>query len=585
MKAGYHWIMNRLGFPTRGRGAGASSSIRLTSLALAALCLAACGVVGNVGNTIKDVFKGKRKTLETIRLAYVDYEAAVRGALAGKMIGAAYGAAIELQPNVSPSDVSLPAWDAESLAGSLNAEVMLPAITFLEALQAKGFAINGPEAGDIFAHAVYPLSGADDAARRNIRAGVMPPQSGEPRMNPQAGDYDFMCAVDYIALIAPGMPQTAIRLLQPFSEIMSYGDGTYGAYFIAGLYASAPFQTDPAAAVNEAYRSLPSGSGPAEAVGAVLRHYESSPDDWTGAWRALSDRFGSNPKSASLLSGSVALSLLYGKSDFETTLYLSARCGRGDAAFCAMACGALGAIGGYDHIPESFRSAVPLIQNKPFEYTNHTFASIMEACETQAERLVQRRGGSTDQLGQRYYYIVPIEPPFAQQRRESYSGGAAAGDLDSLRAQGIQKRVQDELTQWDAGWTIENCGDGVYAGRWEDYEGRSNVFVTQPLNDDTPCRLQKRVSVPAGRPVLSVVAGASNRDDQTGWIFRILIDNQIVFEQAVIGESRQAKWQDFNLDLSSYAGRDVTIGLENAASVWDLDAAYWSKAVIQNATQ
>ncbi len=561
-----------------------ASSIRLGLLAVLTLALASCGVTENVTDSLKGIFEGKRKVLETKRLSILDYENSVRGGLAGKMVGAAYGAAVVPQPSVNPADVVLPSWKAEWAGRSLESETILPSITLLEAMQAKGLSITPAEAGVFFARTPHSYTGGNQAVQQNIRAGILPPNSGRPKYNPFADSPHFQTNIGLLAMLAPGMPQTAIRLIGPYGEAFAYADGVYGANFIAAMYAAAIMSDDINAVVETGRKSLPPDSRYAQMINAVADYHRTNPDDWAGCARMVMERGGANNESAAQIGGYVALSLLYGKGDFEITLYLSARCGRGDPRPSASAGGVLGAMLGYGRIPESFSSGVAAIANAVFRYKTQSLNSLVSASVDRARVVIERRGGAHQTLGQREYYSVPVEGAFTPGDRVSFDRSAFEAEwatLDPRRADQFFDRVQNDLNQWQPGWTLVNCGGQIFAGRWDEYEDRDNVFVTAPVSRETPARMTKTVEVPAGSPKLTIIAGASNLDANTGWILRVLVNENKEFEIAVIGENFNTEYQQHEIDLSRYAGQTVTLALENGTSVWDLSDAYWARVEIR----
>ncbi|MBZ0257636.1 ADP-ribosylglycohydrolase family protein, partial [bacterium] len=457
-------------------------------------------------------------------------------------------------------------------------ETILPSITLFEAMQAKGLGISPSEAAVIFARTPHSYTGGNQAVQQNIRAGIMPPDSGRPRYNPFADSPHFQGDVDILAMTAPGMTQTAIHLIEPYGEAFAYADGVYGANFIAAMYSTAFINKDIQAVVESGRASLPPDSRYGQMIKAVMDYHRTHPDDWGGCAKMVIDRSG-NDQSAAQIGGYVALSLLYGKGDFEVTLYLASRCGRGDPRPSASACGVLGSMLGFIRLPEAFTSGVTRYDNAVFQFKGHSLNSLVSASVDQAQLVVERRGGSKIQLGQREYFSIPVEKAYTPDRRVSFDRSSFEADwqtLDQRRADQFFARVQKELSAWKPNWTLVNCGGQVYAGRWDVYEGRDNVFVTTPVSHDVPARLTTSLEVPAGSPQLKIIAGASNLANNTGWLLRVIVNEQKVFEQAVVAEKHQANWQDFNVDLSKYAGQTVNLALENAVSVWDLSEAYWA---------
>ena len=51
-------------------------------------------------------------------------------------------------------------------------------------------------------------------------------------------------------------------------------------------------------------------------------------------------------------------------------------------------------------------------------------------------------------------------------------------------------------------------------------------------------------------------------------------------KETLIKDIGETRWQKFRVDLSEYAGKTVHIELENRATGWAHEAAYWSRIEI-----
>ena len=105
-------------------------------------------------------------------------------------------------------------------------------LAFLAVLDKKGVDAPVSEMALKYANAGFRLWHANQAGRWNILNGIMPPQSGYWKNNPHADDIDFQIESDFIGLINPGMPATALEYALKVGHIMNYGDGVYGGVFV-----------------------------------------------------------------------------------------------------------------------------------------------------------------------------------------------------------------------------------------------------------------------------------------------------------------------------------------------------------------
>ena len=55
---------------------------------------------------------------------------------------------------------------------------------------------------------------------------------------------------------------------------------------------------------------------------------------------------------------------------------------------------------------------------------------------------------------------------------------------------------------------------------------------------------------------------------------------QVNGKQAFSKDIEETKWQRFEVDLTKYAGKSVSIELWNQATGWSHEAAYWSQLIL-----
>ncbi len=138
------------------------------------------------------------------------------------------------------------------------------------------------------------------------------------------------------------------------------------------------------------------------------------------------------------------------------------------------------------------------------------------------------------------------------------AAGSSAVDLESVAL-------------WNPEWKV-NCPpfEGAPA-KLTEYHGRRNVLMTHPIDERTPCALERTMTVPAGGGVLRFAAAAH---DQGDWELRVLVDGRAVHRQTI--DRSGSRWKEVSVDLTPYAGRSVAIRLENAANGWSFEFGYWA---------
>ncbi len=103
-------------------------------------------------------------------------------------------------------------------------------ITFVFVFQEHGLNASALLHADAFARAGYLLWHANQCAGYNILHGILQPESGHYYNNLHADDIDFQIEADFAGLISPGMINASSEICDQVGDIMTYGDGWYGAY-------------------------------------------------------------------------------------------------------------------------------------------------------------------------------------------------------------------------------------------------------------------------------------------------------------------------------------------------------------------
>jgi hypothetical protein len=129
-----------------------------------------------------------------------------------------------------------------------------------------------------------------------------------------------------------------------------------------------------------------------------------------------------------------------------------------------------------------------------------------------------------------------------------------------------------DVKKFAPGWMIKNWGGpGMKPGLRKEWGGRKNVLLTHPLARDTPCVLFHRINVPLGKK--TALTFSVNNHPKGNWTLVVRIAGDEVLQKSIEASS----WQEFQFDLTKYAGKTINIELENRASDWSFEAAYWSQ--------
>lgn len=317
----------------------------------------------------------------------------IKGGWAGQTIGCAYGGPTEFKYfGMIPPEVGL-AWTGTEVgwyfteAPGMYDDLYMD-LTFLEVLHREGLDAPAASLAEAFARKEYPLWHANQAARRNILDGLLPPETGAWRNNPHADDIDFQIESDFIGLVSPGLPRSAAALCDRVGHIMNAGDGWYGGVYTATMVSLAFMEDDPAKVVRKAATAIPKGSRFRAAMDDVLDEWHHHPSDWTAAWERVTRSYGDDTGCPSgvlkpydidavLNSAYVTIGLLYGGGDFGKSLEIATRCGQDSDCNPSTVGSILGVMLGWDALPDVWKQPVEPWWNQPFAYVG---TSLEAAC-------------------------------------------------------------------------------------------------------------------------------------------------------------------------------------------------------------
>jgi ADP-ribosylglycohydrolase len=273
---------------------------------------------------------------------------------------------------------------------------------------------------------------ANDAGLGNIRKGIMPPDSGDPRYNLHADDIDFQIEADIFGMVAPGMPQVSNRYGDRMGHIMNYGDGVYGGMFIAAMYTQAFFAKDIREVVDNGLKAIPAQSLYAQTIHDVIQWHDQYPNDWLKTWHLVQAKWGEVDHcpegykkpfniDAKLNGAYMVMGLLYGNGDWYKTMNYATRAGQDADCNPANAAGILGALMGANAIPKEYSEPVHNV------YWNKTLAGLPDSYEVDvlAEDTAQvglkvllANGGDVVSREGKLVLRIPLQEPVAPMKLE-----------------------------------------------------------------------------------------------------------------------------------------------------------------------
>lgn len=361
----------------------------------------------------------------------------IKGGWAGQTIGVVYGAPTEFKfQGTTVQDYQPIPWNDGYVKYWWDKKPGLfddiyNDLTFVETFEKYGLNVPSDTIAKAFAFAGYHLAHANQAARYNIRQGMMPPESGNWINNPHADDLDFQIEADFIGLMAPGMVNAATEIADRVGHVMNSGDGWYGGVFASALYSLAFVSDDVEYVVNQANKCIPAGTQFHDCIADVIKWHKQYPDDWQQCWYEIHKKWNKDvgcPKGvflsfnidAKINSAYVALGLLYGNGDFTRSVDIATRCGQDSDCNPATVGGVLGVMHGYSMIPESWLKPLTEIESDNFQGTDISLSRAYELSLKHALEEIQLNGGSVNGNEITIHVSDPVAVAFEQNFTNTY---------------------------------------------------------------------------------------------------------------------------------------------------------------------
>jgi len=172
-----------------------------------------------------------------------------------------------------------------------------------------------------------------------------------------------------------------------------------------------------------------------------------------------------------------------------------------------------------------------------------------------------------------YILAPPQEGPLNKEKRERLDGGGHASTSTAPAAD------QESIALWNPEWRLAAPLFEGTPAKLPEYQGRANVLLTHPFDGDKAAALERMLDLPADRSFVLRVSVAAH--DQGDWKLRVLADAKLIHETVV--DHGSPRWRTVSVDLKPFAGRKVSLRLENAANDWSWEFGYWADLKIEEA--
>lgn len=378
------------------------------------------------------VFAACSNNVQTVKMSDELLRDKIAGGWAGQTIGVVYGAPVEFRycGSLIPDYEPIPWgqgyvkywWDKKpGLFDDIYND-----LTIAQAFEELGLDCPIDSLAHRFAYADYHLAHANQAARYNIRQGIIPPESGHWLNNPHADDLDFQIESDFIGLMSPGMVNQALDIASKVGHIMNSGDGFYGGAFVSALYAAAFIESNPAKIIDIALSTIPRESSFRQCIEDVKKFHKKFPSDWKRTWFEIQKKWDCDygcPKGtflsfnidAKLNAAYIAIGLLYGKGDFSKSMEITTRCGQDADCNPSTVGGVLGVALGISGIPEFWVEPLREIWSLNFEGTELSLEKGAQFSYNAAKKQIKAIGGVDGnilEIPQQKIKVLPIEQNF-----------------------------------------------------------------------------------------------------------------------------------------------------------------------------
>lgn len=147
-------------------------------------------------------------------------------------------------------------------------------------------------------------------------------------------------------------------------------------------------------------------------------------------------------------------------------------------------------------------------------------------------------------------------------------------------------KTMKQLPQWQKiiqsaapGFEVLNVGEGGVVRH--DVFRNTTAVQTHPLNRKTPSVLKREVTIPQDKTTMLKLRVSHHPHGD--WQLRVVVNGKVEADK-IIGSKSVAddEWLNVDVDLSKYAGKKVSIEIENRPNDWRNEWAYWNRVVIES---
>ncbi len=176
-----------------------------------------------------------------------------------------------------------------------------------------------------------------------------------------------------------------------------------------------------------------------------------------------------------------------------------------------------------------------------------------------------------------YILAPPEEGPLTKEKKDLLIKGVE--DTSPAKPKGPSSRAIDweSVSLWNPEWKVSAPDFERTPVKLAEYYGRKNVLLMHPFPDKkTPASFERKLKIDADKTKLTATVAADDRGD---WTLKAVVNGQVLKELAV--DHEKPRWKTLEIDLSKFAGQEVTLRLEAHANGWSMEFAYWSGITLE----
>ena len=176
-----------------------------------------------------------------------------------------------------------------------------------------------------------------------------------------------------------------------------------------------------------------------------------------------------------------------------------------------------------------------------------------------------------------YVLAPPEEGPLTKEKKDLLIKGVE--DTVPSKPKGNSTRAIDweSVSLWNPEWKVSAPDFERTPVKLGEYYGHKNVLLIHPFPDKkTPASFERKLKVEPDKTKLTATVAADDRGD---WTLKAVVNGAVVKELTV--DHEKPRWKTLEIDLSKFAGQEVTLRLEAHANGWNMEFAYWAGITLE----